>query len=89
MKSREELEQRGFRVHITQHISGRTRPRFYCRIRNPQMDRTFYGDTGEISLAKAIDSLQPEAAQPTVSARQVVVPLNDDSVRIDQAHQSL
>ncbi len=57
----DELERRGFRVVVSQQFNGRTPARFYCRIRSEALDLTFFGETKEIALTKAIESLRPSA----------------------------
>jgi hypothetical protein len=57
----EELERRGFRVHITRHNGGRLHDRYYCRIRNHANDVTFFGESKIMSLEKALTSLRPSA----------------------------
>ena len=54
----EELERRGFRVHLTRHNGGRLHDRYYCRIRNHANDVTFFGESKVVSLEKALTSLR-------------------------------
>ena len=56
----DELERRGFEVCVLHHNYARSHGRYYCRIRNEKADHTFFGDTKEMALIKAIESLPPE-----------------------------
>jgi hypothetical protein len=56
----DELERRGFEVSVLHHNYARSHGRYYCRIRNQKADLTFFGDTKEMALIKAIEFLPPE-----------------------------
>jgi hypothetical protein len=58
-KKIDELNRRGFQVHLTRHCGNRSQIRFYCRIRGGTTDLTFFGLTSEIAIAKALESLGP------------------------------
>lgn len=49
-----ELERQGFQVQLTR---SRSQVRCYCRIRSNDTDRTFFGETNDIAISKALESI--------------------------------
>ena len=58
----DELRRRGFRVHVTRHVTSQPPSRYCCRICNEQTDLTYYGDTKKDVLVQAIEALSQDAA---------------------------
>ena len=55
-----ELERSGFQVFITRHVTSNPPPRFCCRLRKEGLDKSYYGDTVSLALAKAIRTIRTE-----------------------------
>jgi hypothetical protein len=58
-----ELERRGFEVKITRHSGANRVPRYYCRIRDQLTDRTFFGDTLDLAVSKALEEVSNKGSE--------------------------
>jgi hypothetical protein len=59
-EKKERLESRGLQVHLSRTTGGGKNSRFYCRLRNRTADVTFFGDSPDEAIDKAVSWVQSQ-----------------------------